>query len=70
MVSNIRVKKVSPSFSHIREIVGRYRVQGDPVIRTCVAFVIVMVPGGAVIRDTGDNFQIMRAAVIYENGGQ
>lgn len=30
----------------------------DPVLRTCVAFVIIIAPGGAVIRDTGDNFRI------------
>lgn len=42
----------------------------DPVAHTCVAFVIIMVPGGTVIRDTGDNFQIIHAAVIYENGEQ
>lgn len=42
----------------------------DPVAHTCVAFVIIMVPGGTVIRDTGDNFQIIHATVIYENGEQ
>lgn len=31
----------------------------DPgLTHTCVTFIIIIAPGGAVIRDTGDNFRI------------